>query len=178
MRDQRLIVAGCLAQRYGNELLAEIPEADLVIGTGEIGNIVRHLHRRGRAAVITRPDFLMSADHERLLPARGVTACLKISEGCSNGCSYCVIPSVRGRARSRRPDDILREAENLVARGIREIILIGQDTATYGRDLKTRPDLQELLAALASISGLRWIRLLYTHRRTSIPALVRKPCTP
>lgn len=172
VRNQRLIVAGCLAQRYGNELLAEIPEVDLVIGTGEVGNIVRHLRRSRRTAVITRPDFLMSADHERLLPTHSVTACLKISEGCSNACSYCVIPSVRGRARSRRPDDILREAENLVARGIREIILIGQDTAAYGRDLKTRPDLQELLGALASISSLRWIRLLYTHPAHISPGIV------
>jgi len=113
--------------------------------------------------VITKPDFLMNAAHDRLLPAGSATAYLKISEGCSNHCSYCVIPSLRGEARSRRPQDICREAENLVARGIREIILVGQDTAAYGRDLKTRPGLPDLISGLDSISKLRWIRILYTH---------------
>jgi len=105
----------------------------------------------------------MNAAHDRLLPAGSATAYLKISEGCSNHCSYCVIPSLRGEARSRRPQDICREAENLVARGIREIILVGQDTAAYGRDLKTRPGLPDLISGLDSISKLRWIRILYTH---------------
>jgi ribosomal protein S12 methylthiotransferase len=160
---QKLVVAGCLAQRYGRELTHDIPEADLVIGTSEVGNIVRHLMSNKRGAVITKPDFLMNAAHDRLLPAGSATAYLKISEGCSNHCSYCVIPSLRGEARSRRPQDICREAENLVARGIREIILVGQDTAAYGRDLKTRPGLPDLISGLDSISKLRWIRILYTH---------------
>jgi ribosomal protein S12 methylthiotransferase len=160
---QKLVVAGCLAQRYGRELTHDIPEADLVIGTSEVGNIVRHLMSNKRGSVITKPDFLMNAAHDRLLPAGSATAYLKISEGCSNHCSYCVIPSLRGEARSRRPQDICREAENLVARGIREIILVGQDTAAYGRDLKTRPGLPDLISGLDSISKLRWIRILYTH---------------
>lgn len=160
---QKLVVAGCLAQRYGSELAGEIPEADLVIGTGEVGNIVRHLASNKRGSVITEPVFLMNAEHDRLLSAGSATAYLKISEGCSNHCSYCVIPSLRGQARSRPPQDICREAENLVARGIREIILVGQDTAAYGRDLKTRPGLPDLISGLDSISKLRWIRILYTH---------------
>ncbi len=160
---QKLVVAGCLAQRYGRELTHDIPEADLVIGTSEVGNIVRHLMSNKRGSVITKPDFLMNAAHDRLLPAGSATAYLKISEGCSNRCSYCVIPSLRGEARSRRPQDICREAENLVARGNREIILVGQDTAAYGRDLKTRPGLPDLISGLDSISKLRWIRILYTH---------------
>lgn len=165
---RKLIVAGCLAQRYGNELLLDIPEVDLFIGTGEVGRIAKHLQNLNtaqpcRAAVLSLPDFLMTARHERILSASSVTACLKISDGCSNCCTYCAIPSIRGQARSRKPHDILQEAQNLVSRGIREIILIGQDITAYGLDLKKRPQLADLLADLSSISGIHWLRLLYTH---------------
>lgn len=167
-RNLKLVVAGCLAQRYAEELQNEIPEVDLFIGTGEVGRIVRHLQSlseaKPRCAIVrSKPDFLMTSQHERILSSRSVTAYLKISDGCSNCCTYCAIPSIRGRARSRKPDDILREAQNLVDRGIKEIILIGQDTTAYGRDLRTRPKLSGLLSDLASVSGLRWLRLLYTH---------------
>jgi len=166
--DLKLVVAGCLAQRYGKELSLEIPEADLWVGTGEVGRIAEHLRSlqaggTQRKAIVSKPDFLMTSRHERLLPSGAATAYLKISDGCSNRCAYCAIPSIRGRARSRRPDDILREAQTLVARGIREIILIGQDTTAYGRDLKNRPTLSGLLSDLSAVSGLRWLRLLYTH---------------
>ena len=167
-RDLKLVVAGCLAQRYGKALSSEIPEADLWIGTGEVGRIAEHLRRLDaggtrRKAIVSKPDFLMTSRHERLLPSGAATAYLKISDGCSNRCAYCAIPSIRGRARSRRPDDILREAEILVGRGIREIILIGQDTTAYGSDLKNRPTLSGLLSDLSAIPGLRWLRLLYAH---------------
>ena len=162
-RDLKLVVAGCLAQRYGKELLKEIPEVDLWIGTGEVGNIVRHLSKSKRTAVITKPNFLMTSRHERVLPAASVTAYLKISDGCSNCCTYCAIPSIRGKARSRRPDDILLEAQRLADRGIREIVLIGQDTTAYGRDLKNRPTLSGLLSDLTAVSGIHWLRLLYAH---------------
>ena len=167
-RDLKLVVAGCLAQRYGKELLAEIPEVDLYVGTGEVGRIAKHLQslnttKPRRAAVVSKPNFLMTAQHERLLSSTSATAYLKISDGCSNGCAYCAIPSIRGSARSRQPDDILREAQKLAARGIKEIILIGQDTTVYGRDLKNRPKLSDLFSDLASVSGVRWLRLLYTH---------------
>lgn len=167
-RDLKLIVAGCLAQRYGNELVQEIPEVDLFIGTGEVGRIVGHLQSlngtgRRRTAVLSKPDFLMTARHERLLSPQAATAYLKISDGCSNGCTYCAIPLIRGKARSRRPDDILLEAQKLTARGIKEIILIGQDTTAYGRDLRTRPRLSGLLSDLATVPGLHRLRLLYAH---------------
>ncbi|HOG09865.1 MAG TPA: 30S ribosomal protein S12 methylthiotransferase RimO [Smithella sp.] len=164
----RIIVAGCLAQRYGRELLDQIPEADRVIGTGEVGNIVRHVTelircKNRRKAVITRPVYLMNCNHRRILPASAFSTYLKISEGCSNRCSYCVIPSLRGAARSRPPDDILREAERLAQRGIREIIITAQDTTGYGRNLKGRPRLSDLLNDLTQIKGIEWIRLLYAH---------------
>jgi len=164
----RIVVAGCLAQRYGRELLAEIPEVDLFIGTGEVANIVQHLSRMTspeakRSAVITKPNFLMNSKHPRVFSGLSVTAYLKISDGCSNCCTYCVIPSLRGRARSRKPDDILQEAQMLAQRGIREIIITGQDTTAYGMDLKGHPRLADLLTDLAAIRGIQWIRLLYAH---------------
>jgi ribosomal protein S12 methylthiotransferase len=167
-RQFKLVVAGCLAQRYGKELSAQIPEVDLFIGTGEVGNIVRHINKLDeikfwRASVITKPDFLMTAQHPRILTSTMTSAYLKISDGCSNCCSYCAIPSIRGKARSRTPKDILREAENLTARGIKEIIITGQDTTAYGRDLKSRPRLSGLLKDMAQTKGIKWIRLLYAH---------------
>lgn len=167
-RNLKLIVAGCLAQRYGKELLSEIPEVDLFVGTGEVGRISKHLQRLNtpkpcRTAIVSKPDFLMTSKHERLLSSTSATAYLKISDGCSNCCTYCAIPSIRGKARSRQPDDILLEAQMLIDRGIKEIILIGQDTTAYGRDLKNRPKLSGLLSEIASISGLSWLRLLYAH---------------
>ena len=164
----QIVVAGCLVQRYGKELFSQIPEVDLFIGTGEVGNIVQHLNKLNqdksqRAVVITKPDFLMTARHERVLSAKAHSAFLKISDGCSNCCSYCAIPSIRGQARSRMPNDILKEAENLAARGIKEIIITGQDTTAYGRDLKSRPKLADLLSGMVKIRSIKWIRLLYTH---------------
>lgn len=164
----RIVVAGCLAQRYGHELLTQIPEADLFIGTGEVGKIVSHIKKFNqgqyrRAAIITKPDFLINCEQPRLLPPSAASTYLKISDGCSNCCSYCAIPSIRGAARSRQPDDILREAENLAQRGIKEIIITAQDTTNYGRDLKGRPCLSSLLNDMAKIRSLKWIRLLYVH---------------
>jgi ribosomal protein S12 methylthiotransferase len=167
-REFRLVVAGCLAQRYGRELLTQIPEVDLFIGTGEVANIVQHINgldkeKASRAAVITRPDFLMNSQHARVLSSTAASTYLKISDGCSNCCTYCAIPSIRGKARSRQPADILREAASLAARGIKEIIITGQDTTAYGRDLKSHPQLSELLSAMAKIRDIKWLRLLYAH---------------
>jgi ribosomal protein S12 methylthiotransferase len=164
----KLVVAGCLAQRYGKELSAQIPEVDLFIGTGEVGNIVRHINKLDeikfrRASVITKPDFLMTSQHPRILSSTMTSAYLKISDGCSNRCSYCVIPSIRGKARSRKPDDILREVEILAAKGIKEVIITAQDTTAYGRDLKGQPQLSDLLNQMSQVKGIKWIRLLYTH---------------
>jgi ribosomal protein S12 methylthiotransferase len=164
----RIVVAGCLAQRYGKELFTQMPEVDLFIGTGEVGNIVNHINKLNeeksrRAAVITKPDFLMNYQHPRILSSTTASAYLKISDGCSNRCSYCAIPSIRGAARSRKPDDILQEAEILANRGIKEIIITAQDTTNYGRDLKGRPRLSALLSDMAKLKSVKWIRLLYAH---------------
>lgn len=164
----RLVVAGCLAQRHGRELFSHMPEVDLFVGTGEVGNIISHINKLyqesfQRQVILSKPNFLMTCAMPRLLPSQTATAYLKISEGCSNRCSYCVIPSVRGAARSRPPEDIFQEAETLARRGVKEIILIAQDTTQYGRDLKGRPPLSGLLRTLADIQGIEWIRLLYAH---------------
>lgn len=164
----RIVVAGCLAQRYGKQLLTEIPEVDLFVGTGEVANIVDHINKLANpetksAAIITKPDFLMTAQHARVLSNTSVSTYLKISDGCSNRCTYCVIPDIRGPARSRRPDDILQEARMLAARGIKEIIITGQDTTAYGRDLPGKPRLSDLLTDMAKIKAIKWIRLLYAH---------------
>jgi len=164
----RIVVAGCLAQRYGKELFIRMPEVDLFIGTGEVGNIVSHIdklnkEKHKRNTVITKPDFLMNFKHQRILSSTATSAYLKISDGCSNRCSYCVIPSIRGKARSRKPDDILQEAEILIRRGIKEIIITAQDTTSYGGDLKGRPRLSALLNDMAKIKSIKWIRLLYAH---------------
>ncbi len=163
-----LIVAGCLAQRYGKELFAAIPEVDLFMGTGEVANVIRNIRRlterkQQRACIITKPDFLMTSRHARVLSCSAASTYLKISDGCSNRCTYCVIPTIRGKARSRPPADILREAELLAKRGIKEIIITGQDTTAYGRDLPRRPRIGNLLNDLAMIGGIKWIRLLYAH---------------
>jgi ribosomal protein S12 methylthiotransferase len=105
----------------------------------------------------------MTSRHERVLSSTSVSTFLKISDGCSNCCSYCAIPSIRGKARSRKPADILIEAANLAARGIKEIIITGQDTTAYGRDLKSRPRLADILSGMAKIKSIKWIRLLYAH---------------
>jgi ribosomal protein S12 methylthiotransferase len=164
-----LVVTGCLPQRYGKALEKEIPEADLFLGIAEVPNIVHHIKNFASGSpmdcrtVVKKADFLMNADHPRLLPSATSTTYLKIADGCSNRCTYCIIPAIRGKARSRQPDDILREAEGLAEKGVKEIILIAQDTTAYGRDLKERPGLRLLLQKLAAVEKIRWIRLLYTH---------------
>ncbi len=167
---KHLVVTGCLAQRYGPDLAREIPEADLLLGMTEVPNIFDHIRKleSGRTpagrSIIRKPDFLMNAGHLRLLPQGLVTAYLKIAEGCSNRCSYCIIPAIRGSSRSRTPQDILREARRLAGSGIREIVLIAQDTTSYGRNLgKSGAGLPALIRKLSAIDDLAWIRLLYTH---------------
>lgn len=164
-----LVVTGCLPQRYGTILQKEIPEIDLLLGTGEIpriadfiGNLLEDASS-DRQSFIGEPSFLMDSTYSRLLPTSSCSAYLKIAEGCSNCCSYCVIPSVRGRYRSREVDDILKEAEMLARAGMKEINITAQDTILYGRDLKGKPGLSLLLREMASMDGIMWIRLLYAY---------------
>ncbi len=166
-RCKLLIVTGCLPQRYQEELAAELPEVDIFIGTADYPRIAGIIaEKRGVAEqlrYISDPNYIFDESLPRLKSSPAYTAYLKIAEGCSNCCSYCVIPSLRGALRSRPLDNLLMEARTLVSNGAREINLIAQDITAWGRDLPGSPTLEELIRELAKIAGLRWIRLLYAY---------------
>ncbi|MBP3735477.1 MAG: 30S ribosomal protein S12 methylthiotransferase RimO [Lachnospiraceae bacterium] len=163
-----LIVTGCLAQRYAEEILTEIPEVDAVIGTGASGHLIEALDealsRKKNKKRIWMEDI--SAPREpgrRVLTDAAGYAYLRIAEGCDKHCTYCVIPSIRGEYRSVPMDKVLLEAQDLVRRGARELILIAQETTRYGTDLYGEKKLPELLKKLSWIVDLKWIRLLYCY---------------
>jgi len=184
---QRLIVTGCLAERYREELRAEIPEIDAVLGTGEVPDIVKAIGGaavrpsgaspltffRGSASPGTLnrsgaapPSYIYDAETPRLLATPRHYAYLKVAEGCDYKCAFCIIPTLRGAYRSRPSDSIVREARTLVARGVKELLLISQDTTFYGIDRDERGALARLLRELNTIDGLEWIRLLYLYPTT------------
>ncbi|MCX5830253.1 MAG: 30S ribosomal protein S12 methylthiotransferase RimO [Deltaproteobacteria bacterium] len=175
-----LVATGCLPQRYGLDLAPTLPEVDLFLGTAEVPDIADHLARLESAASIGhrvkvgKPTFLMQAGHSRLLMTPAYSAYLKIAEGCGNRCAYCIIPDIRGRARSRPPADILAEARTLAGQGVKELIVIAQDTTAYGSDLRGRPRLTRLLSELAAVDGIAWIRLLYAYPTKITPELIRR----
>jgi len=160
-----LVVAGCLAERYGTGLLREMPEIDALLGTGKVGAVaaaVEDALAGKRPVLLGEPGFLYSGE-PRLLTTPPYTAYLKIAEGCSNPCTFCVIPALRGPYRSRRREEILKEAESLAAGGVKELVLVAQDTTRWGLEIYGRPGLPGLLRELARIDGLRWIRVLYAY---------------
>lgn len=163
---QKIIVTGCLAQRYADEIFSEIPEVDGVIGIGANADIVAACD-----ALFESDEQYSSFPEKEELPLNGgrilttpeYTAYLKIAEGCSNRCSYCAIPSIRGDFRSREMEDVLDEANMLCEKGVKEIILVAQDTTKYGEDIYGELKLPELLRELNKIEKLQWIRLLYCY---------------
>jgi len=201
-RCRRLVVTGCLAERYRDELEAEIPEIDVVLGTGDVPDIVRALEgvaaprvagetaplslfRRGqgtngagpamgvaarhRDAVIAErplPTYLYDAETPRVLTTPRHFAYVKVAEGCDYNCSFCIIPRLRGQYRSRPAGSILREARALAALGVRELLLVSQDTTLYGVDRRERGALAGLLRGLSEVDGLTWVRLLYLYPTT------------
>ena len=158
-----LVVAGCLPQRYQEELTKELPEVDLWIGTGEHHKIVEHLEKEEKGSYLTQSEYLYDDLTPRLVSTPKHTAYIKIAEGCSHTCTFCAIPGIRGRFRSRPIDSIIRETSRLVSSGMREAILIAQDTTSYGIDFKSGLGLSSLLREMVKIKGLVWIRLLYTY---------------
>jgi ribosomal protein S12 methylthiotransferase len=184
-RRLRLLVAtGCLAQRYPEQLLAEIPELDAVVGTGGVGRLpglVASLASgdRTRPAVLQDAGYLPAGPSTRLLTTPPWTAYLKISEGCDNRCAYCVIPGLRGSHRSRPLADLVAEASQLAAAGVRELVLVGQDLTRWGQEQAgvehpdRTPPLAQLITALAAIPDLRWLRLHYLHPGRVTDALLR-----
>lgn len=161
-----LVVAGCLGQRYRGELLDELPEVDAILGTGAWGRIIEAIEAveaGGRVMFIDNMTSIYDEKSPRIRTTPDYSAYIKVAEGCSNCCSFCVIPRVRGGYRSRPLDSVVAEAKDLVARGVKEINLIAQDTTSYGRDRTGQSELPALLRKLAAIEGDFWIRLLYCY---------------
>ena len=201
---KRLVVAGCMVERYRDEIQKNIPEVDAVVGTGDLEEILAaagiatpsittalgspfrilttaeaaishraegdHRESQGRfsreswdGAIASLPNYLYNEHTPRLRTTARASAYIKIAEGCDHPCGFCIIPQLRGKFRSRRFESVIAEAERLVAEGVREITLIGQDTTCYGEDFGMKDGLAQLLDRLAQIEGLRWIRFLYAY---------------
>jgi ribosomal protein S12 methylthiotransferase len=163
---KKLIVAGCLVERYRHEILEQIPEVDAVVGTGDVENILAAVEGQLRSEAtgeMEQPTYLYHDLTPRILSTPKHAAYIKIAEGCDHPCSFCIIPQLRGKFRSRRFESVAREAENLAASGVREVTLIGQDTTSYGEDLGLRDGLALLLERLAGVEGLQWVRFLYCY---------------
>ncbi len=172
---ESLIVTGCLAQRYKEEIQAEIPEVDAILGTMAIDEITKTLEEVGQGI---RTNRYKSLDEkpltgvDRVVTTGGHYAYLKIAEGCDKHCTYCIIPKVRGNYRSVPMEDLVQEAEKLAEQGVRELILVAQETTLYGVDLYGHKSLSELLHRLCEISGLYWIRILYCYPEEIDGALI------
>jgi ribosomal protein S12 methylthiotransferase len=198
-KARKLIVAGCLVERYRDEILKNMPEVDAVVGTGELEAILaaagldtpsappqspqlfsilpstsrpegdlresqgRFTREQWEGAEAKLPQYLYDHTTPRLLATQKSSAYIKIAEGCDHPCSFCVIPNLRGKFRSRRFESVIAEAEQLVAQGVRELTLIGQDTTCYGEDLGMKDGLAQLLDSLARIPDLKWLRFLYAY---------------
>lgn len=171
-----IIVAGCLGQRYKEELLDELSEVDAIIGTSawhRIGEAVDAVLRGERVLLIDENNTIYDDKTPRISTTPFYSAYVKVAEGCSNCCSYCVIPHIRGKFRSRTIESIVAEVERLTASGVKEINLIAQDTTSYGRDLYGKPVLAELLRKLVKIEGVLWIRLLYCYPKYFTDELIQ-----
>jgi ribosomal protein S12 methylthiotransferase len=160
---KKLIVAGCLVERFRAQILEQVPEVDAIVGTGEVERILEAVEGDLRMLPATAPAFLYHDLTPRVITTPRHAAYIKIAEGCDHPCTFCIIPQLRGKFRSRRFESVVREAQNLAASGAREITLIGQDTTSYGEDLGLRDGLAQLLARLAQIDQLLWVRFLYAY---------------
>lgn len=164
-RKPNIIVTGCMAERYKFEIKESMPETDGVIGLGANGDIVEVVDSVLSGEEVERyPDKSdLPLNGERILTTPSYWAYVKISEGCSNNCAFCAIPKIRGKYRSRRIEDILEEVRSLAASGVKELVLVAQDTSMYGRDIYGEFRLPELLREIAETEGIRWIRFLYCY---------------
>ncbi len=164
---QALVVTGCLSQRYQEELKEAMPEIDIMLGVNDYDKlmdmIASFLNKRSISMNLRGYSDTNINEGERVLTTKSHTAYIRIAEGCDNFCTYCIIPKIRGKYRSRQFESILKEAESLVQNGVRELILVAQDTTRYGIDLYGRKRLHELLQAVSEIEGLKWARVLYCY---------------
>lgn len=174
---EALIVTGCLAQRYADEIFQELPEVDAVVGTGSYEKIVevmdalleKHESRVRRTDVLEQRDL---SYYRRTISTPGYYEYLKIAEGCDNHCTYCIIPALRGAYRSRSAESILQEAEDLAAEGVKELMVVAQDITRYGQDRKDGYELPQLLRDLCRVPGIQWIRLLYCYPESITDELI------
>ena len=176
----RLIVSGCLSQRYVEELSEEMPEVDRFIGVNDYERLPEILRELKNGDISPEKRKEISCEYSSSLPLLkrhleegAYSATLMIAEGCNNHCAYCVIPSIRGSYRSKKSEDVISEAEDLASRGIKEIILIAQDVTNYGSDLYGRPALPELLRELVKVEGIEWIRLMYCYEDRITDELIK-----
>lgn len=160
-----LIVTGCLPERYGSEVIRELPEIDAVVGIGknsDIAEIVKNAIE-GKKGEFFADKSMLDLNGGRILGSCTYSAYIKVADGCDNGCTYCAIPMIRGRFRSRKIEDVVAEAVSLADRGVKELIVVAQDTTMYGADIYGKSMLPELLTELSKIDGIHWIRTLYTY---------------
>jgi ribosomal protein S12 methylthiotransferase len=181
-RCKALVISGCMAQRYAQQLEEEIPEADLIIGTGEYNKItllLRALEDRTleKKSFVEIPKFIHTEYDPRLNTSPFYTAWLKISEGCNRNCTFCIIPKLRGKLRSRSVESLVKEAENLASTGVRELNLISQDLSDYGVDLDENNKLFNLLSGLEKVENIDWIRLFYFYPDELTDEVIEKMAT-
>lgn len=173
-RCKLLIATGCLAERYSNEIAKELPEVDAILGTGDydrIASVIKSAFETDKMPVIINNiDRTPECELPRVLLTPPYSAYLKIADGCDNNCTYCAIPKIRGHFRSRKPSDIINEAQHLADKGVKELILIAQDTTRYGTDINT--SLAELLDDLAKIEKIEWIRVHYYYTEAITKELI------
>lgn len=175
-RCKLLIATGCLAERYHDEMLKELPELDAVVGTGDyvkIAEVIKAAFSGDKPVLFGHKDYTPPEGLPRILSTPSYTAYVKIADGCDNNCTYCAIPMIRGKFRSRKIEDIVKEAEELADQGVKEIILIAQDTTRYGKDIYGRYSLDKLLAELCKIEKLSWIRVHYFYTEAVTEELVK-----
>lgn len=170
-----LIATGCLAERYSNDILLELPEVDAIVGTGDydkIAEVIRSAFDGKKVVICGHKDRTPEERLPRILSTPPYTAYLKISDGCDNNCTYCAIPMIRGKYRSRKIEDIIDEAQSLAENGVKELILIAQDTTRYGKDLYGEYSLDKLLEELVKIGGIEWIRVHYYYPEAVTDSLI------
>lgn len=164
--NAKIIVTGCLPQRFGQDLSKEIPEIDIIIGTAgfeNIGQYIEEYENNGKLIICTQGDLDIHKDLPRNTLTEAWVSYLKIAEGCSNNCTFCVIPKLRGPFKSRRIENVVEEAMSLAEKGVKEIILIAQDTSKYGIDIYGERKLHELIGRISEIDGIRWVRVHYLY---------------
>jgi ribosomal protein S12 methylthiotransferase len=161
---RKLVVAGCLSQRYAGDLERDMPEVDHFLGSSDMLKLERVLAGDAERLLVGNPaDWVVKASDPRLVSTRGASAYLKLAEGCNRTCSFCVIPQIRGKQRSRSMDDVVDEARRLIDAGVLELNLVSQDTVAYGRDLDGQASLADVVRRIADLPGARWVRMFYLY---------------